>query len=205
MKKLILTLALAAGAASFSHAQGVKLGVKVGASYASISGDDTEDAKYKLGFNGGLTANFGFSDLLSFQPELLYSQKGFQYEEDDLDLKAKQTYHYVDVPLLLRINADGPFFELGPQVGVLLGQKSKVTVDGEEVDSDSDSDLDGYNRVDFGYIAGVGYQLESGLSVGVRYNGGIGNIFENEDGSGDDSKVRNSVFQLQLGYVFGGN
>ena len=204
MKKLILTLALVAGAASLSHAQGVKLGVKVGASYASISGDDTEDAKYKLGFNGGLTANFGFSDLLSFQPELLYSQKGFQFEDDDIDYKAKQTYHYVDVPLLLRINADGPFFELGPQVGLLLGQKSKVTIDGDEVDSDSDSDLDGYNRVDFGYIAGVGYQLESGLSVGVRYNGGIGNIFENEDGSGDDSKVRNSVFQLQLGYVFGG-
>ncbi|MBD2714279.1 PorT family protein [Microvirga sp. STR05] len=205
MKKLILTLALAAGAASLSHAQGVKLGVKVGASYASVAGDDTEDAKYKLGFNGGLTANFGFSDLISFQPELLYSQKGFQFEDDDFDYKAKQTYHYVDVPLLLRINADGPFFELGPQVGVLLGQKAKVTVDGEEVDSDSDSDLEGYNRVDFGYIAGVGYQLESGLSVGVRYNGGIGNIFENNDSGGDDSKVRNSVFQLQLGYVFGGN
>ena len=59
---------------------------------------------------------------------------------------------------------------------------------------------DGTRKVDVGYIAGVGYQLPQGLELGLRYNGGISDL---SDPSGS-SKVRNSVFQFQVGYLFGG-
>jgi hypothetical protein len=49
MKKIFLTLALAAGVTSFSHAQGVKLGVKGGINLSNLSGDDVEDSALRIG------------------------------------------------------------------------------------------------------------------------------------------------------------
>ncbi|WP_161787220.1 hypothetical protein [Hymenobacter sp. IS2118] len=50
-------------------------------------------------------------------------------------------------------------------------------------------------------MAGLGYQLESGPMIGLRYNGGISNINE---GDANPNKIRNSVFQLYAGFLFGG-
>jgi hypothetical protein len=50
-----------------------------------------------------------------------------------------------------------------------------------------------------GYVLGVGYQLPQGLEASLRYNGGFSDL-QNPAG---DPKLRNSVFQLQVGYLFG--
>ncbi|KUG06346.1 hypothetical protein ASU33_03030 [Solirubrum puertoriconensis] len=55
---------------------------------------------------------------------------------------------------------------------------------------------DGYDRFDVGYVAGVGYQLSSGPTLGVRNNSGITRA---------TGTARNSVFQLFVGYTFGSN
>lgn len=196
MKKIFLVLLASAGITSAAHAQGARFGVKAGASLSNLVGDDVDGVKSKWGFNGGLMANFGFSDLVSFQPELLYSMKGTKAK--DLE-ETYTTLHYLDVPLLVKINAKGPFFELGPQVGFLVGQKSQVKIPG--FGTQTNTDTDGLSKVDLGYIAGVGYQLESGLSLGVRYNGGLLSIDDDKD---DKAKARNSVFQFQVGMLFGG-
>lgn len=205
MKKIVLSVALLAGAATAANAQAT-LGLKAGVVAATVSGDNTEEADNRFGFQVGATANFGINDMFSFQPELLYSQKGFQLEAEDsgVNLESKTTFHYIDLPLLARLNAGGLFFEAGPQFGYLVGRKTETEFSGGGVSgSGSDDDLDGFRKLDVGYIAGLGYQLESGLSLGVRYNGGITNIFDVDD-ENDADKVRNSVFQFQVGYSFGG-
>ena len=208
MKKTLLSLALLATAATAANAQAT-FGVKAGVVAATVSGDDTDGVDNRFGGQFGLTANFGINDMFSFQPELLYSQKGFQLKDEDsgLKLESKTTLHYIDVPLMLRLNADGPFFEAGPQVGFLVGRKSETEISGGgNSGSTSETDTDGFSKVDIGYIAGLGYQLESGLSVGIRYNGGINSIFKDDNSStgGDSKNVRNSAFQFQVGYRFGG-
>lgn len=192
MKKFILSLGLLVGIASAAHAQtGVRFGLKAGANYTSVTADNTDAIESKIGLQAGALANFGLSDLISIQPEVLYSQKGYQLEADS-DIKLK--LNYIDIPVLVKVNADGLFFEAGPQLGILAG--AKIT------DGDDDEDVkDGYNTVDFGYVAGLGYQAESGPMIGLRYNGGISNIIKN---GSDSDKVRNSAFQLYVGYVFGG-
>ncbi|MDB5269476.1 MAG: PorT family protein [Hymenobacter sp.] len=184
--------------AGVANAQTTRFGVKAGVGLATVSGDDVSgtDKKNLVVPQAGIMADVSFSDLISFHPELLYSQKGLRYESGSNYIQSRLSY--IDLPLLLRVKADGLFFEAGPQVGFLVAEKDEVNFPG--FISGTSTSTDGTRKVDFGYLVGVGYQLPQGLELGIRYNGGIADI---NDPSGS-SKVRNSVFQLQLGYLFGG-
>ena len=196
MKKLILSLGLLAGVTSAAQAQEARFGVKAGVNLANVTNSDISNKKNLVGLAAGVMADFSFSDLISLHPELLYSQKGFKLENGGATAQSRLSY--LDVPLLLRVKADGLFFEAGPQVGFLIAKKDEVNIPG--LVSGTSTSTDGTRKVDVGYVAGVGYQLPQGLELGVRYNGGISDISDPSSGS----KSRNSVFQLQVGYLFGG-
>jgi hypothetical protein len=216
MKKILL-LSLISGMGLHAQAQSdVRLGIKAGATLSSFSGGDVSDAKYKVGFNGGLTATFGLNDKFSFQPELLYSMKGVKGEESETSTMGGDTYfasekvnitlHYIDLPLLFKLKSNQIFFEAGPQLGFLIGQKTTdegtltYTSGGTTTTqnfSESSTSTDGLRKVDIGYVLGVGYQLSEDVSLGLRYNRGFTSLDK-----GGNSKAYNSAFQLQLGYLF---
>lgn len=202
MKKITLTLALALGLIGAAQAQrsNVSLGLKAGASLAGLVGADVPSSYNGLfGFQAGVFANIGLTNMVAFQPELLYSQKGTEISLTGSSDKARLRLHYVDVPLAFHVNANGLFFEAGPQVGFLVGAQSKIG-------SASTNVKDSYNSVDFGYLAGLGYQRKTGLGVGLRYNGGFTNTSKAVDfGSTTyQARARNSVFQLYLSYSLNG-
>ncbi|WP_151089282.1 porin family protein [Hymenobacter baengnokdamensis] len=207
MKKSIITLlALVLGLSTAAQAQyrgrggNVSLGIKAGAALTSFVGKDTQTPggnsgyDYRLGFQAGVFANIGFSKLFAFQPELLYSQKGASVR-DVVDMRTR--LNYLDVPLAFHVNTDGFFFEAGPQVGFLLAAKN-------ESGSTSVDVKDAYKQVDFGYLAGLGYQLKHGLGIGLRYNGAFTN-FPVSTTTGNvtvQPRARNSAFQLYATYSF---
>jgi len=223
MKKLFLSLSLVVGVASAASAQHAQYGVKAGVGLSNVTGADApESTKNLFGFQAGIMADFSLSELISLHPELLYSQKGVKNSFADSYTTAGYIYttnssgqarlSYLDLPVLLRLKASGAFFEVGPQLGFLLGQKSTyaetvsiTTTTGVPVSSSndnySDTSTDGLRKVDFGYVLGVGYRLPQGLELGLRYNGGFSSL---DDSNKSASKVRNSVFQFQVGYLFGG-
>jgi hypothetical protein len=193
MKKVILSLGLLAGISATAQAQAT-FGVKAGATLTNFMGDDVSDeSDNKFGFLAGVVANFPVNDMFSVQPEVLFSQKGAEAGDTKLN------QNYVDVPVMVKVNTgdngSGLFFELGPQFGLLVSSKT----------GDTDT-KEAFNTFDFGYAAGLGYQLESGLNFGLRYNGGITNVLKEVDvlGSSVQPKSRNSAFQLSVGYMFGG-
>lgn len=193
MKKLILLLLASTGIASAAHAQGARLGLKAGASLTSFVGKDAfDDFTYKFGAHGGLVAEIGITDNFAIQPEVLFSMKGTQ---DDNDSDNRINQNYIDVPVLFKVKADGLFFELGPQIGFLISSEDKTN-------RDSYDSKDDYKPVDFGYVAGLGYEFSSGPMIGLRYNGGLSKIPDLDFGR--DVKVSNSAFQLYVGYMFGG-
>jgi hypothetical protein len=206
MKKLILSLGLMAGVSVAAQAQSATFGVKAGVSLTNVTGDGTSSAKNIFGFHGGLIANFAVNDAFSIQPELLYSMKGTKQEESltfngvTYSAKATARFHYIDVPVLARVNAGGIFFELGPQVGFLAAANQKTEVSGAGSGSSDDDIKSELKTVDFGYAAGLGYQLSNGPGIGIRYNGGFSDINKNSG----SSSIRNSAFQLYLSYMFGG-
>ncbi|GAB2949386.1 porin family protein [Hymenobacter coalescens] len=196
----------------------MRLGIKAGANYSNLAGDLTDEDRYqsKIGPHGGLMVNIGLLDdgFLSLQPELLYSQKGFKYADTEFTIlgnkykyTGKVNYNYLDLPVLLKINADGPFFELGPQFGYLLSVSDdvKTSVNGQTQGNSTDyQNLDNINRFEVGYAAGFGFQAESGPMIGLRYNGNFTKWGKGDYSSNEFSNARNSVFQLYLGYLFGG-
>lgn len=195
MKKTFFTLALLAGLTGAAQAQNVSLGLKAGPSYSGFVGPQATNYESVFGFHAGLFANIGITDMLAFQPEVIYSQKGAKASNIDVTKRL----NYVDIPLSFHVNADGLFFEAGPQFGILVAAQDKagsVSVDRKS----------SYNTLDFGYLAGLGYQRKSGPGIGVRYNGGFTNIPKSYTVGNVtvQDNIRNSAFQLYLTYSFGG-
>jgi hypothetical protein len=205
MKNITLSLALLIGVTAAAQAQsagsGTRFGLKVGVVAASLAGNDKNfegDVQNRFGFQAGITTTttLGVGGLFELHPELLYSQRGYQIED-----VSKTTFHNIDIPLLARINAAGLVFEAGPQVGYLFARKTKY-----ENSSLADVTTRGQlNKLQFGYIVGVGYQLESGPNVGIRYNGGITRLYDGDARLTGGNNIRNSVFQFQLGFAFPGS
>ena len=224
MKKIILSLALLAGLTSAAHAQtGLKLGLKGGFNGATFSGTDSKGSQYKAGFAAGGLLNYGFSDLIAVQGELLYSQKGGSRDYDNGAGKTytnKTTLGYIDVPILLKVTAGeggkGPFFELGPQGSFVLHQRSFTEDSGGNQVGPSVTTTDALNKAVIGYVAGIGYQLTNGLGLGLRYTGDLSQVYK-DGGTAvattvggvtttvTNPNVHNSVFQFQAHYLFGGN
>ncbi|ALD21818.1 porin family protein [Hymenobacter sp. DG25A] len=221
MKKTTILLASLLAAVTFSaqhaQAQGVRLGIKGGVNYSNLSGDLTDEDRYesKFGGHGGLMANFSVTDdgFFSIQPEVLYSQKGFQYADNEYTIagnkykyKGDRTYNYIDVPVLLKINADGFFFEAGPQYSYLLKVKDETerSINGNTYQkSEGVENLDNVKRSELGYAAGLGYQSTAGFLVGIRYNGAFTDFAKDGYQDNDVKNSRNSVFQASVGYLFG--
>jgi hypothetical protein len=202
-KSIFVLLALVLGLSTVAQAQrrghggnDVSLGLKAGASLTNLTGANAKNLDNLFGFHAGVFANINLTSLFAFQPELIYSQKGYKSPGvSDQNLRL----HYIDVPLAFHVNTGGLFFEAGPQVGFLVAAKSNagnVSVDVKNR----------YNTVDFGYLFGLGYQLKHGLGVGLRYNGGFTNIGQSTTvGSVTyQDKARNSAFQLYLTYSVNG-
>jgi hypothetical protein len=218
MKKQIAifaTLLAAVAAAPSAHAQGIRIGVKGGANLSNLSGDLTNEDRYenKFGFHGGLMLNIGLLDdgFLSVQPEVLFSQKGFTYADDEFTLAGNRvkydgdvTYNYIDVPVLLKIKAGSVYFEAGPQYSYLLKIKNDfdITSNGNPVAQTSNTaDLDDVNRNEIGYAAGLGYQSEGGLMLGLRYNGSFTDFGKDGYQDAETRNARNSVFQASIGFL----
>ncbi|RZK37429.1 MAG: PorT family protein [Hymenobacter sp.] len=211
MKKIILSLALLAGAAGVAHAQtGVKYGLKGGFNTSTFSGADSKGSNYKVGFNAGVLLNFGVSDNFSIQPEFVYSQKGVNIKDysygGNTTNRNKTTLGYLDVPIMFRYNigqdGKGLYVEVGPQGSFALHARSFIEdVNGNEIAGTRTTNTDPLNKVIIGYAGGLGYQITSGLGLNVRYTGGFSQVYKQNPGA---LNVHNSVFQFQVGYAFGG-
>jgi hypothetical protein len=193
----LLTLALAASSAGAAKAQGARFGLKAGASYTSVVGQNVAGASHKWGFHGGVLVNFKLNDRFSLQPEVLYSQKGTKGDGS----RNRINLRYVDLPVLLRAGTGlgGLFVEVGPQLGYLAASDARL--DSRTPLTRVTSDFAGsYPAFDLGYAAGVGYQLANGLGVGLRYNGGFTPVLK---GAAADDTARNSAFQVYLSVLAG--
>ena len=218
---------LATAALSSAQAQDIRLGLRAGANYSNLAGNIKNQDTYnnKIGFLGGVMLNVPVTSdgFFSVQPEVLYSQKGFDNKPTEYTglLGGKQkregsvNYNYLDVPVLLKINASGFVFEAGPQYSYLLSANdaTKTTttpaLGGSPTTTESQNkrDVSGLNRNELGYLAGVGYQASNGLSLNLRYTGAFNDFVKSDNSSyfnGDLKSARHSAFQLSLGYLFAG-
>lgn len=163
---------------------------------ATVSGDDLDDVKSKVGFAAGIGLNSAMSGGLSFNPEVMYVSKGIKAEQGD----GKLHHNYIEVPLMFRYNFPGssstqPFLTAGPTVAYAISCKIKESGDSVDCEDVFGND-NGLKKFDFGLAFGAGVTF-SKITVAARYDLGLANIQENSDFTS-----RNRAFMLTLGIGF---
>lgn len=198
MKKWLLGF-LCSASLSSTYAQGLQVGLKAGlnlACYTGLKAWNTEGnfqmtMKRQAGFQGGVTLAIplGRRDVLSLQPELLYSQRGYRFKDRDQQVNARE--HYLDLPLVLQLHAQRLRFQAGPQVSYMLAHLISWGY-GPDKDNVIKYQNPNVDKLALGVIVGIGYQLPSGVNFAARYNANTTGI-----------KAADSVIQFVAGYTFG--
>jgi opacity protein-like surface antigen len=207
MKKNVLLVALIVFSITI-HAQTIipKIGFTVAKIAASEEGDG--ENKSKLGLTLGAAVEIPFKDNFSFQPELLFIQKGgkYTYSEDDESSETKETINYLEIPVLFKVtfgDATKFYANAGPSFGFAIGGKYKYE---ENIDGDTDSESgdlkfgsgeeDDYKGLDLGFQLGGGVLIADKYIIDLRYGLGLSNISNEEEG---DFTLKNRVLQITFG------
>ena len=220
--------------ANDTKATNVTIGIKAGATLAHFRGDDVNsvgsavqipgsttigsaigsaaDSKYLAGGQGGVFVNIPFSKLISIQPELLYTQRGSRLDATVsgpgyLNARYSTRLHYLDIPLALRLNFGGVYLEGGPQIGLLLLSREKFEgTSADKTEYNASYGDTSFKTGEFSYFGGIGYQWQSGLGIGARYNRGNTNVVRNTSlttgASIPITDAKSAWFQLFLSYTF---
>lgn len=143
--KLLIALTLLLAVANESFSQQIdnrdefNVGIKAGINRANVFDEQGENfiARRKYGFAGGAFFQIPFGLHLGFQPEILYSQKGFNGTITNAGraYEYSKRLDYIDIPLLLQVKpAESFYFVAGPQYSYLINtaekfQSGNITVD----------------------------------------------------------------------------
>jgi hypothetical protein len=219
-KQLLLIASLAVGTLTFAQSQ-PSFGIKAGIISSGMKGDAVNSLQNLMDFtNGGVTTSnhSGFfvggnvslpvSDLVSIEPGAYYSEKGYDMRGDlnlkglkflGANAKAKLSSHYVDVPVLLKLNFNGLQVFAGPEISYLTKADLRTTAGAlgfNVLDKTMDA-TDQFNRWDAAVTAGLGYQFASGFNVNASYDYGLSKVDANKN---FDSYNRG--FRAGIGFKF---
>jgi hypothetical protein len=150
-----------------------------------------------LGFNAGLVAEIPIAYPLSFEPEVLFSQKGYQANTPDGTLT--QRNNYIDIPLLAKFRLVRGFnFLVGPQINIPVSNTTTFN-NGFTTDHET-SYTDGSNK---SYVAGaVGFSIDLNQNVDIHARYVIDLSSNTQDVNSPIPDYRNQVWQFGLGIKF---
>ena len=167
-------------------------------------------------YQGGISVRYISDKNVGLIGELNYSQMGWETKFADETLVANKHQHmlnYISIPLLTHIYFGDKtrfFFNLGPQIGILLSDKEKTNDAFDEwlVTADTtvySTDLYGLKaqkKIDYGITAGMGVEIRTGIgnfALEGRYYMGFGDIYNNKK-QDPYSRSANRVISVKLTY-----
>lgn len=202
MKKLLSSICLLAflTAFSFNNASAqspVSFGLRGGLNFANLNNVDDTDSR--TGFMAGVYANISIPlSPISIQPEVLYTQKGFDASGTVFgqDINTTTKLDYIEIPVLAKFSfAPGPVTPhvyFGPYLGFNINAEVEAESGGQ---SGSENIKDSVKDTDFGVVVGGSIDI-SKFNFGVRYGAGLTKVAE------DDSDGKNGVFTIVAGINF---
>lgn len=221
MKKHILLLAaIAISTAAFSQGK-PSFGIKAGVSHSGLKGEavnnlqdmmDFSDGmittQNKTGFFAGGNATIPVSKSFSVEPGLYYSQKGYTLKGEleikglsflGANAKAQLNTHYIDLPVVAKVNTGGLQFFAGPQLSYLAKADLRMTAGalGFNLYDEKMDATDELNRWDAAIIGGIGYQFTNGMNISASYDHGLSKTDANKR---FDSYNRS--FKVGVGFTF---
>ena len=209
MRKIALLIALTIFGLTQANAQ--NFGFKGGYNYSSFNGDVAKDNTLKglSGFYIGALLELPLGDVISLQPEVIYSRQGAVWEQKDIlgEFKKDLKLDYLNIPVMAKVNLGPLFLQGGVQFGFLVGKpETSSTINGLRVTEQVDKDA--YASFDFGVGAGLGVNLSHHFFVEARYTHSLTNALDPNNNSlknahiSDDNNFKNAVLSLGLGVKF---
>ena len=215
MRKIALLIALTIFGLTQANAQ--NFGFKGGYNYSSFNGDVAKDNTLKglSGFYVGALLELPLGDVISIQPEVIYSRQGAAWEKDynipilgKGSLKNDLRLDYLNIPVMAKVNLGPLFLQGGVQFGFLVG-KPEVGRYITNVRMGTLLDKDSYNSFDFGVGAGLGFNFNRRFFAEARYTHSLTNVFDPNDdyfkasGIGsNNNNFKNAVLSIGLGMKF---
>ncbi|WP_338762629.1 porin family protein [Bernardetia sp. ABR2-2B] len=200
----------------------VRLGLKFNPiiSYARVTDEDKKsidglDNSSKLGFSGGLMADFNFSERAAFHTGLLIVSKGYETESvillDDNEGVVYNTVSKVtavEVPVALKMRsgdiADGLRIRglFGGQLGLNVSSKTTTEIGGISSEDRKTSDYYQPLSIDFLVGAGVEYDIDNvgTLDFGLSYHNGLTRFNKKDDAL--NTRALLDYFSLDIGFFF---
>lgn len=175
-----------------------KIGLEIGANVSNQV--SSSNSNYSTGSLGGLNAGITF-DLpiifpLSFEPEVLYSQKG--YEATTNDGIFTQRTHFIDVPLLAKFKVGPGFnFYIGPQLSYLLSTTNTYD-NGFLVSSEHYYENNNGHKSFLDGVLGVSFDINRSVDLHARYTLDLQQT--DSQGSIYVPNYRNQVWQFGIGF-----
>ena len=207
-----LTAGLAGAAATAQAQSGITIGPRLGVNMATVSASGADAATTNpenlFGAQVGFTADFGFGSNFSFQPSLLFSQKGFKTTESGTETfngvtvsytgNSKARINYLELPLNVVFTTGGTQgFQIFAGPYLALGVGGKATY--EYTVKDSQGLL---NTSDSGSFP-VKFANQESTSSNGNGNGDYFTVRQFDAGLNAGLGYRQGPFQVQLGYGLG--
>lgn len=214
MRKIALLIALTVFGLTQTNAQ--NFGFKGGYNYSSFNGEVAKDNSLKglSGFYVGALLELPLGDVISLQPEVIYSRQGAAWEREyNLPIVGKTTLKndikldYLNIPVMAKVNLGPLFLEGGVQFGFLVGKPEVSYTTGNRRISQT-VDKDAYASFDFGVGAGLGINFNQHFFVEARYTHSLTNALDPNNNSlknasiSDKNDFKNAVLSLGLGVKF---
>jgi hypothetical protein len=209
MKKYFLIMATIIFMANIMSAQDnssdlrndLHFGLKAGINLSNIydSKDQEFNADLKVGFAAGAFLSIPFGKYIGFQPEILFSQKGYKSSGTILTVPYEFTHttNYIDVPLLFALKPSALVTLLaGPDYSFLVKQKDVFT--SGNFTSTQEQSFDNDKSV-LCFIGGIDINFDQ-FVLGARAGWDLQN--NNGDGTSTNPRYKNVWYQATLGFRF---
>lgn len=179
------------------------IGVKGGLNYSNNydSKGDKFTADTKVGFAAGGFISIPFTQLLGFQVEAMYSQKGYKEVGEYLGsvYTLTRTTDYLDIPLLVAIKpAKYLTIFAGPQYSYLMKQKESFENPLTTFEQKSDFKNDNIRKNTLGFMGGFDINV-SKFVIGARAGWDVTN--NNGDGTSTNPRYKNAWTQTTIGFA----
>jgi hypothetical protein len=187
----------------------IMLGPSFGVTLSSVSFVPKVRTNLKQGYTGGLAFRWETEKNLGLQGEINYTQQGWDEKfEETPQYYYRRTLNYVEIPFLTHIYFGSDrfkfFVNLGPKIGLNIGESTSDNLDGEEVISiTSQHDMTVEKKFDWGLCGGPGLELRTGIGYFIlegRYYYALGDVFKSRK---EDffSKSSSQVISAKITYL----
>jgi len=191
MKRWLITVCLMAPLVT--TAQDFRLGFKAGGNLSWIgTGSDQSEKTTTAGYLIGFEGLFHW-DQFGIRPEIQYSRQGGEVAIPGFSYK--EEFDYLNFPIAFTFALGKGFDVQGGTYFALLLQATEIVRDGlnESVNNIDDFIAD----TDYGFLAGIGYNLTNAWAFELRYNYGMTDV-----SLAGNFERRNRFWQLSATYFF---